>query len=243
MKTILVIEDDTAIAKGLEEAFTAEHFRVLSAETGEKGFRLAMQNTVDLITLDLKLPDRNGEDVCRDLRAKGVTAPILVLSSKKEEMDKVLLLEIGADDYVTKPFGVRELMARVKALLRRRSEVAKEIDEYSFGDVDIDFRKQEATKRKKLLKLSAKEFEILKFFIVHEGLVVTRDMLLNEVWGYETFPTTRTVDNYILSLRKKLEDDPSTPRYLLTVHTAGYKFVKEASYDGHPGPASGSRDV
>lgn len=231
MKTILIIEDDAAIAKGLEEAFKAEHFAVLTAGTGEKGFRMATQNSVDIITLDLKLPDRNGEDVCRDLRQKGITTPILVLSSKKEEMDKVLLLETGADDYVTKPFGIRELMARVKTLLRRRSDVVNDVEEYAFGDVEIDFRKQEATKRKKPVKLSTKEFDILRFLVTHEGIVVTRDMLLNEVWGYETFPTTRTVDNYILSLRKKLEANPSTPKHILTVHTSGYKFLKNSRHE------------
>ena len=179
-----------------------------------------------MITLDLKLPDRSGADICRELRAAGIVAPILVLSSKKEEMDKVLLLEIGADDYVTKPFSVRELMARVKALLRRHTELKKDVAEYSFGTVYVDFRKQEVTKGKKALSLSAKELEILKYLIVHEGEVVTRERLLNDVWGYETFPTTRTVDNYILALRKKLEDTPSKPKHVLTIHTAGYKFMK-----------------
>jgi DNA-binding response OmpR family regulator len=226
MKTVLVIEDDAAIAHGLEEALTGEHYKVLTALTGEKGLSLAKGNAVDMITLDLKLPDRSGADICRELRAAGIVAPILVLSSKKEEMDKVLLLEIGADDYVTKPFSVRELMARVKALLRRHTELKKDVEEYSFGTVYVDFRKQEATKGKKALSLSAKELEILKYLIIHEGEVVTRERLLNDVWGYETFPTTRTVDNYILALRKKLEDAPSKPKHVLTIHTAGYKFMK-----------------
>jgi DNA-binding response OmpR family regulator len=226
MKTVLVIEDDAAIAHGLEEALTGEHYKVLTALTGEKGLSLAKGNAVDMITLDLKLPDRSGADICRELRAAGIVAPILVLSSKKEEMDKVLLLEIGADDYVTKPFSVRELMARVKALLRRHTELKKDVEEYSFGTVYVDFRKQEVTKGKKALSLSAKELEILKYLIIHEGEVVTRERLLNDVWGYETFPTTRTVDNYILALRKKLEDTPSKPKHVLTIHTAGYKFMK-----------------
>jgi DNA-binding response OmpR family regulator len=226
MKTVLVIEDDAAIAHGLQEALTGEHYKVLTALTGEKGLSLAKGNAVDMITLDLKLPDRSGADICRELRAAGIVAPILVLSSKKEEMDKVLLLEIGADDYVTKPFSVRELMARVKALLRRHTELKKDVEEYSFGTVYVDFRKQEVTKGKKALSLSAKELEILKYLIIHEGEVVTRERLLNDVWGYETFPTTRTVDNYILALRKKLEDTPSKPKHVLTIHTAGYKFMK-----------------
>ena len=146
--------------------------------------------------------------------------------SKKEELDKILGLEIGADDYVTKPFSIRELIARVKALLRRQRDMAPAVDEVEFGNVWINFKKQEATKGRKTLSLSAREFRILQFFLQHEREVVTREMLLNEVWGYEIFPTTRTVDNFVLSLRKKIEDDPSKPRHLITVHTAGYKFVK-----------------
>lgn len=226
MKTILVIEDDAAIAEGLQETLKAEHFEVIAANTGERGYTMAKRERVDLIILDLKLPDRNGEDICRDLRKEGINIPILMLTSKKEEMDKVVGLEIGADDYVTKPFSIRELVARIKALLRRKGEIVKELEEYSFGDIHVDFKKQEAYKNGKAVKLTTREFDILKFFILHEREVVSRDQLLNAVWGYETFPTTRTVDNFILSLRKKIEDDASKPKYLLTVHTSGYKFVK-----------------
>ncbi|HEY4643301.1 MAG TPA: response regulator transcription factor [Bacteroidota bacterium] len=221
-----MIEDDPAILKGLEASLRDEHYEVLSATDGEKGYQIGKRENIDLIILDLMLPKKNGQEVCAELRKEGVSTPILMLTSKKQEMDKVLGLELGADDYVTKPFSVRELLARVKALLRRKGEIRKEIDEYTFGDVHVDFRKQETTRNKKPLKLSAKEYQILKFFIQREGEVVTRDMLLDKVWGYETFPTTRTVDNYILSLRKKIEGDPSKPKHLLTVHTAGYKFVK-----------------
>jgi DNA-binding response OmpR family regulator len=172
------------------------------------------------------LPERNGQDICRDLRRDGIGTPILMLTSKNQEMDKVLGLELGADDYVTKPFSIRELIARIHALLRRNSPIKKEIKEYAFGDVEIDFKKQEALKSKKPLKLSTREFEILKYFVQREGEVVTREMLLNEIWGYEIFPTTRTIDNFILSLRKKIEDNHSSPKHLLTIHTSGYKFVK-----------------
>lgn len=226
MKTILIIEDDPSIVRGLEEALTQEHYRVIAASGGEKGYTMAKRENIDLILLDLRLPDKNGEDVCRDLRKDGINTPILVLSSKKQEMDKVLLLQIGADDYVTKPFGIRELLARIQVLLRRKTEIRKDIEEYSFGNVHIDFKRLEARKGSKLLQLSAREFDTLKYFFQHEGEVISRDMLLNEVWGYEEFPTTRTVDNHILSLRKRIEDNPSKPKHLITVHSAGYKFVK-----------------
>ena len=226
MKTILIVEDDAAIVKGLEDALKAEHFNTLAAGTAEKGYTMAKRENIDLIILDLILPDKNGEEVCRDLRRDGVNTPILMLTSKKEEMDKVIGLEIGADDYMTKPFSIRELIARINALLRRKWDVVKDIEQYAFGDVVIDFKKQEAKKGKKSIKATVKEFEILKYFIQHEGEVVTRDMLLTEVWGYEHFPTTRTVDNYILAIRNKFEDNPSKPKHFLTVHTAGYKFVK-----------------
>ncbi|MBP1657749.1 MAG: putative phosphate regulon DNA-binding response regulator [Bacteroidetes bacterium] len=226
MKTILVVEDDPAILRGLQELLTAEHFHVLTAPTGTQGLMLGKKENLDLIILDLGLPDVNGEDVCKQLREAGVPTPLLMLTSKSQEMDKVLGLEMGADDYMTKPFSVRELLARIHAILRREHAIKKDLDEYAFGSVVVDFRKQETTRKGKAVKLSVREYAVLKFLILHEGEVVTRDMLLNDVWGYETFPTTRTVDNYILALRKKLEGETTTPRHLLTVHTAGYKFVK-----------------
>jgi len=226
MKTILIIEDDPSIQRGLHDALTEEHFSVLAASDGEKGYQTAKRESISLIILDLMLPSKNGKDICRDLRKDGVQTPILMLTSKKQEMDKVLGLEIGADDYMTKPFSVRELIARVKALLRRQSEIQSAITETQFGDVYVDFAKQEAIRGKKKLKLSAKEFQLLKYFVEHEGKVVSRDTLLDDVWGYDVTPTTRTVDNYILSLRKKIEPVPSKPKHLLTIHTAGYKFVK-----------------
>lgn len=226
MSTILVIEDDPSIARGIQVALEAEHLKVVVASSGQKGYDIVHRSSVDLITLDLVLPDRNGEEICRDLRKDGFGTPILMLTSKGEEMDKVMGLEIGADDYMTKPFSTRELVARVKALLRRVKELPKDIAEYTIGDIHLDFRRQEATKGKTPVKLSVREFEVLKYLARHEGEVVTRDMLLDDVWGYEHFPTTRTVDNYILSLRKKIEDDPGKPKHLVTVHTAGYKLVR-----------------
>lgn len=226
MKRILIIEDDPAIAKGLEAALREESYETVTATDGEKGLSLAKKENVDLIILDIMLPKKNGHEVCRELRAAGNNTPILMLTSKKQEVDKVLGLELGADDYMTKPFSVRELQARIKAILRRPSVIRRELEEYSFGAVAVDFKKQVATFDGKPVKLSSREFDVLKYLLIHEGDVVTRDMLLNEVWGYDTYPTTRTVDNYILSLRKKLENDPADPKHILTIHTTGYRFIK-----------------
>lgn len=226
MKRILVIEDDPAILAGLQASLEREHYAVLTARDGEAGYRLATAEKVELILLDLMLPKLNGEDVCRALRQKGVDTPILMLTSKADEIDKLLGFEAGADDYVTKPFSIRELLARVRALLRRAPVLAHEVDSLDFGEVHIDFKKQEAWKGAAPLRLSAKEFKILQYFAQHEGEVVSRDALLSKVWGYDAFPTTRTVDNYLLSLRKKIETDPAHPQHFLTIHTAGYKFVK-----------------
>lgn len=228
MKTILIIEDDATVVRGLEETLKAEHFDVLCALTGEKGRLLAKREHLDLILLDLKLPDIGGEDICRELRKAGLNTPIMILTSKKQEMDQVLLLEMGADDYVTKPFSPRVLVARIHALLRRKAEISRQIDDYQFGDVRVDFKKQEASKSRKPLNLTAKEYKVLHYLIQHSPEVVTRDMLLSDIWGYtdETAPSTRTVDNCILAIRKKIEDDHSDPKHLLTIHTSGYKFVK-----------------
>ena len=225
MKKILVVEDDAAIRNGLEEILGTEHYQVLTAPNGTQALALGKKENLDVIILDLGLPDINGEDVCQQLRDAGVPTPILMLTSKSQEMDKVLGLEKGADDYMTKPFSVRELLARLRALLRRDHGMKKDLEEYSFGRAVIDFKKQECQVSGKAVKLSVREYAVLKYLILHEGEVVTRDMLLNDVWGYEQFPTTRTVDNYILALRKKLEGKTTTPQHILTVHTAGYKFV------------------
>ncbi len=171
------------------------------------------------------LPLMNGEEVCRSLRNEGINTPILILTSKKEETNKVLALELGADDYVTKPFSLLELQARIKAILRRQNRETEKINGLSFGNVKLNFKKHEATKKGKPIDLSEREYKVLKYMVEHRGEVVTRDMLLDEVWGYEAFPTTRTVDNYILSIRHKIEDVPARPKFILTVHTSGYKFA------------------
>jgi len=225
MKKILLIEDDTAIVRGLTDALVNERYSVQSETNGKKGFTTAVKGAFDLIILDVMLPEMSGLEICKGLREKGNNTPIIMLTGKGEEVDKVLGLEFGADDYVTKPFSVRELTARLKAVLRRQAPAVTEITETSFGNIQIDFKKQEALKGKKKLDMSAKEFQLLKYFIERQGEVVSRHQLLDDVWGYESMPTTRTVDNYILSLRKKIETVPSSPKHLLTVHTAGYKFV------------------
>lgn len=226
MKRILIIEDDPAILRGLMDNLREEHFQVESVSDGVKGLERARKAQWDLLVLDVMLPGMNGFDICKALRSAGSTIPILMLTGKGEESDKVIGLEFGADDYVTKPFSVRELIARIKALLRRNSSIKTAIEETQIDDLHVDFKKQEALRGKKAVAMSAKEFELLKYFVEREGEVISRDKLLNEVWGYEAMPTTRTVDNYVLSLRKKIETAPSKPKHLLTVHTVGYKFVR-----------------
>ncbi len=226
MKNLLIIEDDFAIAKGLEESLNNENYKVIVENDGEKGYQKAKNENLDLIILDIILPGKNGIEICKDLRNENINIPILMLTSRKEEVDKVLGLEIGADDYMTKPFSIRELEARIKALLRRQPEIKKDLEEYSFDKIHIDFKKQVAFKNKNPIDFSSTEFKILKYFILHEGEVVSREMLLDDVWGYDSFPTTRTVDNYILSIRKKVEDNTQNPKYLLTIPKAGYKFQK-----------------
>ncbi len=226
MKKILIIEDDPALLTGLSESLTNEQYSVTKAEEGQKGYTLASQNDFDLILLDLILPLKDGFEVCRDLRKEGKNTPIIMLTSKNEEIDKVLGLEMGADDYMTKPFSLKELLARIKALLRRAQPAESGVEKYSFGNVTMNFKKMEIEKNGNPVKLSATEYKILKYFVEHEGEVITRDKFLDDVWGYDAFPTTRTVDNYILSIRKKIEDDPASPEHIVTVHTAGYKFIK-----------------
>jgi len=227
MKRILIIEDDPAIAKGLQESLEDEHYHVLIANDGKEGYEMAGKKEPDLILLDLMLPTMNGQDVCRKLREDGMTMPILMLTSKREETDKVLGLELGADDYITKPCSLRELHARIKANLRRGEIIRKEVSNFKFSDIEIDFKKQKAQKNGKAIQFSTKEYEILHFFVQHNDEVVSRDMLLDEVWGYDVYPTTRTVDNYILNLRKKIEKDATKPKHILTIHKSGYRFVSQ----------------
>lgn len=225
MEKILIIEDDSGISKGLEESLSTEGYEIVTESDGEKGFAAALNNNPDLLILDLMLPSKSGLDICKDLRMEHINTPIIMLTAKTSEMDKVLGLELGADDYVTKPFSMKELTARIKALLRRRKSIHYDFETFAFDDLKIDFKKMETTKGEKKIKLSLKEYELLKYFIINADEVVSRNRMLEEVWGYEVYPTTRTVDNYILMLRKKIESNPSVPKHLVTIHTAGYKFV------------------
>ncbi len=226
MKKILIIEDDPALLTGLSESLCGEKYDVTKAEDGQKGFLLAMKDDFDLILLDLILPFKDGFEVCKDLRQAGRNLPILMLTSRNDEFDKVFGFEIGADDYMTKPFSLKELLARIKALLRRAQPAVPGVEEYSFGNISMNMKKMEIEKKGAPIKLSATEYKILRYLVEHEGEVISRDKFLDDVWGYDAFPTTRTVDNYILAIRKKIEDDPSCPEHIVTVHTAGYKFIK-----------------
>lgn len=226
MYKILIVEDQEDLAEGLEINFKKEGFAVSKTGTGESAINIAIKENPDLIILDIMLPGISGLDVCRDLRKKSVDVPIIMLTAKADEIDRVVGLEVGADDYITKPFGIRELVARVNAQLRRRRpQQAQDLSRYRFGQIELDFEKYEATAKGEAIELSQKEYKILRYFIQHRGQVVTRERLLNEVWGYEAYPTTRTVDTHILKLRKKIEDNPSSPKYLLSVHGEGYKFI------------------
>jgi DNA-binding response OmpR family regulator len=225
MSRVLVVEDDPAILRGLADNLRFESYEVLTATDGETAYRLLREKSPDLLILDLMLPKMSGYELCRKARAEGIATPILMLTARSEETDRVLGLDLGADDYVAKPFSVRELMARVRAILRRSHPPTALPDELRFDDVVVDFRRYEAHKAGRALEMTRKEFGVLRVLAARPGEVVTRDELLNEVWGYENYPTTRTVDNHIASLRAKLEADPAEPRRLLTVHGVGYKLV------------------
>jgi DNA-binding response OmpR family regulator len=227
---ILVIEDEPAILQGLADNLKRELHDVLTAADGETGYRLIKQKNPDLVILDLMLPKLSGYEVCRQMRAEGIATPILMLTARGEEGDRVVGLDLGADDYVTKPFSVRELLARVRALLRRGQPAAVTLDELTVDDVTIDFRRYEARRGRppadKPVEMTRREFQTLRALAARAGEVVTLEELLNQVWGLEVFPTTRTVDNHIAGLRAKLERDPAEPRHLLTVRGVGYKWVR-----------------
>ncbi len=221
---ILVVEDDRAVQKALMRLFEAEGYAVQIAPDGNAALEMFRGTMPSAVVLDLRLPGISGREVCREFKQNSPAVPIIVLSATSDVSDKVLLLELGADDYVTKPFSPRELLARVRAALRRtlRPQVT---ERFFFGDVSIDFTKMEIVREGRTIALTAQEFKTLKFMVQNPERVITRDELLNEVWGYHNYPSTRTVDNHILKLRQKLEKDPANPVHFRTVHGVGYKFV------------------
>ena len=227
MKKILIIEDEELIRMALEDDFRLENYEVIVASDGIEGLAKAADPDIDLIILDIMLPGMNGFDVCKKLRNQNISTPIIMLTAKGQEIDRVVGLEIGADDYVTKPFSPRELQARVKAVLRRMgAEVDdKSENQYRSGELEVNFRQYECRKNGKAVSLTTLEFELLKYLIRNKGQVVNRDELLNEVWGKDVFVTPHTVDTHIANLRKKIEDDPSHPRFIKSIRGVGYKFI------------------
>ena len=225
MSKVLVVEDDPGILRTVVDNLRFEKYDVITAVDGESAYALQQQQQPDLIVLDLMLPRLNGLELCRRLREEDVHVPVLVLTARSEEADRVRGLDIGADDYVSKPFSVAELMARVRALLRRSSPGPAAT--LRFGEVEVDFRRHAALRGGRAVEMTRKEFALLRFLASREDTVVTRDELLNKVWGFEAYPVTRTVDNHIAGLRAKLEADPARPVYIQTVHGVGYKFVPD----------------
>jgi two-component system alkaline phosphatase synthesis response regulator PhoP len=225
MPKILIVEDEDSILMALEDDLSLEGYAVSGEPDGKRGLERAQKGGYDLIILDVMLPGVDGFEICKQLRAAGDTTPILMLTAKSQEVDKVLGLELGADDYVTKPFSPRELTARVKALLRRGKPVDSPLERVSFGDIEVDFKGYEVRKSGEAVELTAREFALLRLLVSHPGEVLRRDVILNEVWGddWDVFP--RTVDTHIANLRKKLEDDPADPKYIVNVRGVGYKFV------------------
>ncbi len=225
MKRVLLIEDEPGLVLTLTDRLESEGYEVGCASEGPAGLDLAAHATWDVILLDVMLPGMNGFDLCRELRQKGIRTPVIMLTARGQVVDKVLGLKLGADDYLTKPFEMMELLARIEVQLRRASSPASGSATYRFGDLAVDVRRAEVTRAGKVVDLSAREFLLLKYFVEHQGAVITRDQLLNEVWGYTSTPSTRTVDVHVAWLRQKIEPVPRHPQYILTVHGLGYKFA------------------
>ncbi len=225
MPRVLIVEDDEAMAVALRDGFGFEGYEVGLAHDGETALRTAADGNWDLMILDVMLPKMSGLDVCKQIRKDGGNVPIIMLTARGQEIDKVVGLKSGADDYVTKPFSFLELVARVEAILRRSSEVAKGPERYRFGDVKLDFGRMEALKGERAVDLSRREFELLRYMVSHRGKAIPRERLLEAVWGYDEQSHTRTVDMHVAKLRKKIEDDPVKPSFIVTVHRVGYKFT------------------
>ena len=221
---VAIIDDDESVRQSLAANLELEGFQIIQAGDGEEGVRMIKERTPDLIILDVMMPKKDGLEACREVRNAGISTPLILLTARSTEVDKVLGLELGADDYLAKPFGMRELIARVRALLRR-TQATNEIDLVHFSEVVVDFKAYKAERNQQPLELSAREYRLLRYLVAKKGSVVTRDELLDEVWGYNSYPSTRTVDNHIARLRQKIEENSDNPRHILTVHGVGYKFV------------------
>ena len=226
MEKILVIEDDLAVQRALRRTFESAGFEVSVAPDGAAAMDIFRATMPRIVILDLRLPGKSGQDICREIKHEFSNVLILVLSAASDVLDKVLLLEIGADDYVTKPFSPRELLARVRAAMRRLNQASDKAEVFNFDDVEVNFSKMELLREGHSVALTPQEFKMLRFFLNHQERVVSRTELLNEVWGYNNYPTTRTVDTHMLRLRQKLEKDPADPVHFRTVHGTGYKFVR-----------------
>jgi DNA-binding response OmpR family regulator len=222
----MVVEDDVSVQKALRRTFESAGFEVTVASDGATAMQTFAATSPKVVLLDLRLPGKSGQDLCREIRSEAQHVPILVLSAASDVVDKVLLLELGADDYVTKPFSPRELLARVRVALRRLSPAVDKQEVYTFGKIEVNFGKMELLRSGQPVPLTPQEFKMLRFFLNNKERVVSRNELLNEVWGYHSYPTTRTVDTHILRLRQKLEQDPADPVHFRTVHGTGYKFVE-----------------
>lgn len=225
MEKILIIEDDRATRKALQQLFESEGYAVAAAQNGAEGLAEFRNSKPGFVILDLQMPTIGGRDVCREIRRQSEDVPIIILTGSVDEVNRVLLLELGADDYVTKPFSPRELVARVRAVLRRSRRSNPAVEQLYFGDVSVDFARMDVTRQDRAVALTPQEFKLLKYFAQNPQRVVSRDQLLSDVWGYDSYPSTRTVDSHILTLRQKLERDPKAPVHFITVHNAGYKFV------------------
>lgn len=225
MLKILIIEDDLSISRVIKDILIAEGYNVITSYDGNEGLQLALENNINVLLLDIMLPGINGYDICRRIKKEKSNLPIIMITARGTEIDKISGLDVGADDYLTKPFSIPELLARIRAVLRRTNYTEHDISNFSFGNFKIDFKKYQAFANNKEIKLSSREFKILKYFIKHEGEVIHRYDLLNKIWGYDSMPTTRTVDNYIVDLRKHIEIDPSNPKHIVSVRGVGYKFI------------------
>jgi two-component system alkaline phosphatase synthesis response regulator PhoP len=223
-RRLLLVEDEPGLVMTLTDRLMAEGYEVESATDAKSGLEAALRGPFDGILMDVMLPGGNGFDICRTIRQQGVQTPVLMLTARGQVVDRVVGLKLGADDYLVKPFEMAELLARIEAILRR-TPAAHVTDNAHFGDIHVDFRKAEVTKAGKQLDLSAREFKLLRYFVEHRGATLSRDELLNEVWGYNSMPSTRTVDVHVAWLRQKLEDNPRHPQFILTIHGLGYKFV------------------